>query len=184
MAEQDTSLSFQQLSVIDLLKSHIQSQKDAIKTLENKAQHNFNIINIIAAIVAALNLDLGDTYNVRQILSERPLLFLIFVGYAVVVVLSFQALTLRTQATEPMTVSLKNAQDWSNCDLEHHYDILMKSYLQIYDHNENIVKLIGRRVQWAHTTIAIVIGLIFLEASGLYPEFSAWLENLINQLPR
>ena len=73
MAEQDTSLSFQQLSVIDLLKSHIQSQKDAIKTLENKAQHNFDIINIIAAIVAALNLDLGDTYNVRQILSERAL---------------------------------------------------------------------------------------------------------------
>ncbi len=59
MTENNTYLSYQKLSVLELLKAHTQSQKDAIKTLETKAQHNFTVINIIAAIVAALNLELG-----------------------------------------------------------------------------------------------------------------------------
>ncbi len=33
----DENLSFQQLSVLDLLKSHIQSQRDAIASLEEGA---------------------------------------------------------------------------------------------------------------------------------------------------
>ena len=58
MTEHHNDLSFQQLSVLELLKAHIQSQKDAIATLEaSKAQQNFTTINIIAAIVAALNID-------------------------------------------------------------------------------------------------------------------------------
>ena len=47
MAGQNSELSYQQLSVVDILKAHTQSQKDAINTLESKAQHNFTIINII-----------------------------------------------------------------------------------------------------------------------------------------
>ncbi len=184
MNEQDTRLTYQQESVTNLLRSHVQSQKDAIQTLENKAQHNFTIINIIAALVAALNLKLGETSEMQQIINNRPLLILIFIGYAVVVFLSLRALVLRTQATEPMTVTLKNAQDWSNCELEHHYDILMKSYLQIYDHNEKIVTLKGRRVQWAHNLIAIIIGLIVLEASGLLLLLPSWIETIFNQLQR
>ncbi len=81
-----------------------------------------------------------------------------------------------------MTVALKNAQDWSSCDLEHHYDILTKSYVQIYEHNEEIVELKGRRVQWAHTLIAIIIGLIVLEATGLWPQIANLVENAINSL--
>ncbi len=184
MTEQDTKLSYQQLNVIELLKAHVQSQKDAIKTLENKAQHNFTIINIIAAIVAALNLELGETDKIQQIINERPLLILIFIGYVVVVYLSIRALVLRKQATEPMSVSLKNAQDWSYCALEHHFDILMKSYCKIHEHNEKIVELKGSRVQRAHTLIAIIIGLIVLEASGLWPVLASTAESIINQLPR
>ena len=167
MNEQDTRLTYQQESVVNLLRSHVQSQKDAIQTLENKAQHNFTIINIIAALVAALNLELGKTGGIQQIVNERPLLILIFVGYVVIVFLSIWTLMLRKQATEPMTVSLQNAQDWSSCELEHYYNILMESYVQIYDHNEKIVKLKGRKVQWSHILIALTIGLICLEVSGL-----------------
>ncbi len=181
MTEKNTDLSYQKLSVLELLKAHIQSQKDAIKTLENKAQHNFTIINIIAAIVASLNLELGETDKIQQIINERPLLILIFIGYVVVVYLSIRALVLRKQGTVPMTVSLKTAQDWSSCDLEHHYDILTKSYVQIYEHNEGIVELKGRRVQWSHTLIAIIIGLIVLEATGLWPQITNLVANATTQ---
>ncbi len=184
MTGQDTRLTYQKLSVLELLKAHVQSQKDAIKTLENKAQHNFTIINIIAAIVAALNLELGETAKVQQILVERPLLTLSLTGYAVIVFLSIRALVLRKQATEPMTVSIKNAQDWSTCELEHHYDILIKSYVQIYEHNEEVVAQKGGKVRWAHILIAVVIVLIGMEALGLWTQIVTVAEIVINLFPR
>ena len=166
MTEQDTKLSYQQLSVIALLKDHIQSQKDAIAILENKAQQNFTIINIIAAIVAALNIELGEADKIRQVINERPLFALILIGYAIVVILSIWAVMLRKLASQPMNVSLQNAQDWSNCDLDHHIDILTRSYVEIHEHNEKIAREKGLLVQWAHILIVAVIALIFLEASG------------------
>lgn len=184
MTSNVTELSYQQQSVLNLLKAHIQSQRDAIKTLESKAQHNFTIINIIVAIVAALNLELGDSDRVQQIFSERPLLVLISIGYVAVVYLSIRALVLREQATAPMTVSLANVQGWSRTDLEHHYDILTKSYVQIFEHNEKIVALKGRRVQWAHTLIAIIIGLIALESIGLWPHIADLVETILFRLGR
>ncbi|MCY3780802.1 MAG: hypothetical protein OXG78_10880 [Chloroflexi bacterium] len=184
MSDLNAKLSFQQQSVLDLLKAHTQSQRDAIKTLESKAQHNFTIINIIAAIVAALNLELGAADEIQQIINERPMLVLVFIGYVMVTYLSIRALVLRTQATEPMEVSLKNAQDWSDCDLEHHYDILMKSYVQIHKHNQTIVELKGRRVQWAHRLIGVTVTLVIVEASGLWPQITNLAENVINLLRR
>lgn len=182
MSEADLKLSYQQESVLDLLRAHIQSQRDAISTLENKAQHNFTIINIIAAIVTALNLELGETQNIQQILSERPLLALSILGYALIVFLSIRALVLRKQGTEPMTVSIQNAQDWANCELTHHYDILTRSYIQIYEHNERIVAQKGSKVRWAHILIAVVIVLIGLEALGLWSEIPNFLQAMIDPL--
>ncbi len=161
--------SFQQLSVLDLLKSHVQSQRDAIAALENKALNNFTIINIIVAIVATLNLDLGAADSLHQVFSERPLLLLIFVGYLIVVVLSLYALAIRRQASVPMEVSVQNAIDWSSCEPEHHLDILIRSYVAVYKHNERIVVLKGRRVKWAYTAIGVVIAAIFVEALGMLP---------------
>ncbi len=184
MADNDRSLSYQKLSVLELLKAHCESQKDAIKILESKAQHNFTIINIVAAIVAALNLELGATEQIQKTIIERPLLTLIFIGYVLVVYFSIRALVLRKQASEPMDVSLTNAREWSTCDLEHHYDILVESYVNIYSHNEKIVELKGRRVQWAHTFIALVIVLIGLEALGLWPHIESALEPITSLLPR
>ena len=169
MTRTEEDLTIQQQSVLDLLKSHIESQRDAITTLENKAQNNFIIINIIVAIVAALNLNLGSTDSLQEIVSKRPLLPLIFIGYAFVVILSLRALVIRKQATVPMTVSVKHAKDWSECELEHHFDILMRSYVDIYKHNDRIVLLKGRSIQWAYTSIGAVITLIFVEALGILP---------------
>ncbi len=182
MTRTEEDLSFQQLRVLDLLKSHIQSQTDAIATLENKAQNNFTIINIIVAIVAALNLELRTADNLHQIISERPLLLLIFVGYALVVVLSLRALVIRKQATVPMTVSVKYARDWSECELGHQFDILIRSYVDIYKHNDRIVKLKGRSIQWAYTSIGAVIAVIFVEALGMLPVLIDLFLSLLNIL--
>ena len=185
MSEQKTQLTCQQQGVIELLKAHVQSQKDAIQAIENKAQHNFTIINIIAAFVAALNLRLGETNEIQQIINNRPLLILIFIGYIVIALLSLKALWLRTQSTEPMKVTLKNAQDWSSCELEQYYHILVRSYQDIYDDNGKIVDSKVFMVKWAHRLLAIVIVLIFLEASaGLLLLLPSWVENIFNQLSR
>ena len=169
MTRTKEDLTIQEQSVLDLLKSHIESQRDAIATLENKAQNNFTIINIIVAIVAALNLELGAAESLHQIISERPLLLVIFVGYACVVVLSLSALAIRKQATVPMNVSVKHAKDWSESELEHHLDILMRSYVAIYKYNERIVLFKGRSIKWAYTAIGVVIAATFVEAMGMLP---------------
>ena len=182
MTDGEGNLSFQQISVLDLLKSHTQSQRDAIATLENKAQRNFTIINIIVALVAALNLDLREAANLQQIISGRPLLVLIFVGYALVAILSLGALVIRTQATVPMKVSVRHAQDWADCELEHHVDILIRSYVDIYKHNDRIVKLKGRSIQWAYTSIGAVIAVIFVEALGMLPVLIDLFSSLLSVL--
>ncbi len=182
MANPDENLSYQQLSVLDLLKSHTQFQRDAIATLEGKAQNNFTIINIIVAIVAALNIEVGAAESFHQIVSERPLILLIFVGYVIVVVLSLHALAIRQQASVPMEVSLRHAQDWSRTDLDHHVDILVKSYVEIYKYNYRIVKFKGRSIKWAYTTIGAVIALIFVEALGMLPVLTNWFLHLVSTL--
>ena len=182
MTRTEEDLTIQQQSVLDLLKSHIESQRDAITTLENKAQNNFIIINIIVAIVAALNLDLGSTDSLQEIVSKRPLLPLIFIGYAFVVILSLRALVIRKEATVPMTVSVKHAKDWSECELEHHFDILMRSYVDIYKHNDRIVLPKGRSIQWAYTAIGAVIAMIFVEALGMLPLLIGILLRLLSIL--
>lgn len=42
MSEQKTQLTYQQESVIELLKAHVQSQRDAIQTIENKSTAKFH----------------------------------------------------------------------------------------------------------------------------------------------
>ena len=167
MVEQNKALTYQQQSVLELLKAHVKFQDDAIKTLENKAQQNFIIINIIAAIVATLNLGLEETNLIQQITNEQLFLVIalvIFVFYVLIALLSIHTLTVRKHATHPMNPSSKNIREWSNSELEHHYDILVKSYLNIYYHNEEIVDSKGIMIKLAHRLIAIVIVLISLEA--------------------
>ena len=50
MVNEATALNNQE-RVIVLLQAHVQSQKDAIKTLEGKAIHNLPIVNIVAGAI-------------------------------------------------------------------------------------------------------------------------------------
>ena len=72
----DAKTSHNQEQVVQILKAHVQSQKEAIKTLEIKAMHNLTIVNIIAGIVAALNLPFGaGEARLQQILGNHALFF-------------------------------------------------------------------------------------------------------------
>ena len=108
-----------QEKVIQLLQAHVQSQKSgSIKTLESKAMHNLTIVNIIAGIVAALNLPFSaGEVRLRQIIGNHPLVYFIATATSVVLValcalvaiLSIRTLWVRRLRTHPMQPSEQNA---------------------------------------------------------------------------
>ena len=156
-------------NVIELLQSHVQSQKDAIKTLENKAMYNLTIVNIIAGIVAALNLPFGAGEVPLENLA-RSESFAYFVATAVSIVLvalcafvatlSIRTLWVRRLRTHPMQPNEQNALDWSACDPDYFSELVRKSYLQIYHSNAGIVDDKGSMVTWSHKAIVLIVILI------------------------
>ena len=157
------TLTYQEESVLNLLRYHLRSQRVAIESIESKARHNFTVINIIAAILATVNQDFQDITNVQDTIAQRPLLIVIFLSYIVVVVLSILALLVRAQATEPMKVTQQNVSDWAASELGHHYDILTKSYVQIYTANQRVVNGKGRLVLVSQLLIAFVILCVLID---------------------
>lgn len=164
-----------QEGVIQLLKAHVKSQKDAIKTLESKAMHNLTIVNIIAGIVAAFNLPFSaGEARLQQIIGEQPVVYFVATGLSVAIIvlcalvayLSIGTLWVRRQRTHPMEPTEENALDWSACEPEYFLELLQKSYLQIYTRNARIVDEKGSRVIWSHRLIVAIIVVIFLGSSG------------------
>lgn len=169
MQEQKSDLTYQQRSVLELLVAHINSQQDAIKTLEEKARHNFTIINIIAGIVVAFNLDIVGTSGTQRMLSERPIVALICVAYLIVGFLSLRTLYVKNHATYPMEVTCKNIKEWSQCDLKDHYDVLTESYRLIYKRNSKLVDAKGVLIKVSHRLLTGVILMIVAEVAGILP---------------
>ena len=161
--------------VIQLLQAHVQSQKDAIKTLENKAMHNLTIVNIIAGIVAAFNLPFSaGEMRLQQAFADEPVTYGLVVGLSVllvglcalVAILSIRTLWVKRQRTHPMEPTEQNAKDWSECEPEYLPELLQKSYLQIYTRNARIVDDKGSMVVWSHRLIVAIIFVIFLGSAG------------------
>ena len=174
MSERKSSLNDQEFGVQQLLRAHTESQREAISALENKAQQNFTIINIIAAIVVALNLGPGGSASIQDLLAGRPLFILILVLYALVAILSIRTLRVSKRATHPMTPNEANAKAWAECDAQSFHKLVVESELLIYGHNKVIVDDKGDMVKWAHRLIIVIIGLIFADALGIVP----WLSDL------
>ncbi|MCY3831695.1 MAG: hypothetical protein OXG85_01685 [Chloroflexi bacterium] len=158
-------------NVTQLLQAHVQSQKDAIRTLESKAMHNLTIVNIIAGIVAALNLPFSaGEARLQQRFGNQPLAYLFATTIsillvslcALVAILSIRTLWVRRLRTHPMQPSEQNVKDWSACDPEYFSEIMQKSYLQIYENNACIVDDKGSMVTWSHKVIAAIIILILI----------------------
>lgn len=165
-----------QESVTQLLKDHVQSQKDAIKVLERKAMHNLTIVNIIAGIVAALNLPFvtGEA-RLQQIAGYQTLGYFISIAASIVLValcalvaaLSIRTLWVRRLRTHPMQPTEQNALDWSACETVYFREILQKSYLQIYQYNGKIVDDKGSMVNWSHKVIVLIILIILFGSAVL-----------------
>ena len=158
-----------QVTVTQLLQAHVQSQKDAIGNLENKAMHNLTIVNIIAGIVAALNLPFSaGEVRLQQIFGNQPLVYFTATAVSIVLValcalvaiLSIRTLWVRRLRTHPMQPSEQNATDWSACDPEYFPELMQKSYIQIYTNNACIVDDKGSMVTWSHKAIVAIIILI------------------------
>ena len=152
--------------VVELLQAHVQSQKDAIQTLERKAMHNLTIVNIIAGIVAAFNLpSASGEARVNQLIGGETTLYAVAMAFSVTIVvlcalvayLSITTLWVKRQRTHPMEPTEQNAQDWSACDPEYFVELLQISYLQIYTRNARIVDAKGSRVVWSHRLIVFII---------------------------
>ena len=155
--------------VNDLLKAHVQAQKEAIRTLEGKAMHNLTIVNIIAGIVGALNLPIGaDEGRLKQIVGNQSIAYLsatilsiILVALCVfVATLSIRTLWVRRLRTHPMQPTKQNAKDWSASDPLYFSGLIQESYVDIYRHNSHIVDNKGSMVSWSHKAIVLIIALI------------------------
>ncbi len=165
-----------QEKVTEILQAHVQSQKEAIKTLESKVMHNLTIVNIIAGIVAALNLPFSaGEVRLQQIIGNQPLVYLIATVISIVSValcalvamLSIRILWVRRLRTHPMNPSEQNAKDWSACDPEYFGELMQQSYLLIYNNNACIVDEKGSMVTWSHKAIVAIIVLILLGSVAL-----------------
>lgn len=162
--------------VLELLKAHVESQKDAIKHLEQKALHNLVAVNIIAGIVAAFNLPFiaGDVVlrrvleNQREVYAVVLILSSVFVAVcAMVALLSVRVLRVRTQSTHPMDPTEDNIRDWTLTDTPYFQELIRASYLQIYQNNAHIVDGKGDMVRWSHRLMTVLILLILACIIGL-----------------
>lgn len=165
MEAQSKVLTFQERSVLDLLKAHVQSKKDAIDALQKKAQYNFTTINILGAVVAGFNIDDVATADLQAVSNLRVfLILLIGILYCLVAVLSIRALRVKKRRSFPMKPSKEIMEEWTRCTVDHHKKVLRESYLIIYEDLGKIEDGIANKVECGHTCIVVAIVLFIVQA--------------------
>lgn len=163
MDTQDASLTFNEKSVLELLKTHVQSRKDAIDVLQKKAQYNFTVANILAAILAGFNLDSLSNANPDTVEQLRlNLLGLMGIFYICIATLSTYAMFVRPRLSHPMEPCSDVVKEWSECTLAHHKKILSDSYLHIYNDLEEMNDSLAGAVRAAQLLILFAIALFLL----------------------
>ena len=147
--------------VAGLLKLHMDSAENAIVTLERKAQSNFLVMNIIAGIGAALNVEFGDvTQNVPLI---TILSILIGLSYFAVAWLSILVLKPRRQATWPMPPKWDMIQKWLKRDTRKYLRYLVAEYERNYSMNSKVVEKKSEWVLISHLLLIVMMGLLFAQ---------------------
>ena len=165
MESNSPSLSYQERSVIDLLKSHVEEQKDAFNTLQRKAQYNFTTVNIMAAIVAGLNIDSIGTAPQNEVAQLRDHLYVLMsIFYLLVAVLSIYVLWVKELPSYPMKPTVDNAMAWSKCTRDHHICILRQSYLDVIQEYEKVVDCLASCVKCSQGLILFAVFLFLLRA--------------------
>ena len=156
-------LEYQEQSVLDLLKAHVQSQEDEIYALQKKAQYNFTVSNILAAILAGFNIESVSTADPNAVEQLRlNLLGLMGIFYVCIAALSTHVILVRPRLTRPMDPSAKNVEEWSTCSLVHHKKILADSYLLVYQDLEEMNSNLAGAVKVAQSLILFAIVVFML----------------------
>ena len=161
MEKQDQEFTDVQNHVAGLLKLHMDSAENAIVTLERKAQSNFVVMNIIAAIGAALNVEFGDVAQKESLITILSIL--IGVSYFAVAWLSILVLKPRKQATWPMPPKWDMIQKWLKRDTRKYLRYLVAEYERNYSINSEVVEKKSEWVLISHLMLIVMMGLLFAQ---------------------
>ena len=165
MGTQDATLTFNEESVLELLKAHVQRQYASADVLQRKAQFNFTTVNVLAAIVAGFSIEIGGA-SASTVAAATRVIIIVIMGiiYCWVAYLSLKALGVRNYASLPMDPTKSTIEEWTKCTPNHHKEILIESYRNIYESNQKIATAIGRRVSCSHRLILVGIVLFIVQA--------------------
>ncbi len=156
-------LTFQQKNALELMQAHTASIREAINTLEDKAQQNISISSIIIAIIGSFNA-LGTNVQGGMLFTQTEIV-LIFLAYAVLFVAFFIARRPALVATHPMRPTWEELQKWLGLNEEEFYDKLVASYSDIVRDNELVMKRKARAVNVGVFFLGIDILVIALSAA-------------------
>ena len=163
-----TGSTHQQQTVIQLLQSNVSWLDEANSTLEKKAQLNFNVTNIVAAILSSLNLAQTDSNFISVATRHHGLLVLLFFGYLVVILLSIFALSPSDYLAFPLDPEEDTIKQWSELDRQTFYETLTESWALIYKNNKKINENKGNMVFWSQIFLVLDIVIILLIAIGTF----------------
>ena len=158
--------TFQQQTVIQLLQSNVIWLDEATNALEKKAQLNFNVTNIIAAIFSSLNLAQTESNFIAVSTRHYGLLILVFLVYLVVMILSISALSPSNYMAYPLDPDEKIVKQWSQLDREKFYEKLTESWVLIYKNNKKINENKGSLVLWSQIFLVVDIVMVLLIGIG------------------
>lgn len=181
MELQNQVVTLQEESVLNLLQEHVRSKKDSIARLQKKAQYNFTTINILAAVVAGLNIDIADATQLVEIANIRALvIFLMALIYLAVAGLSVWALWVKDRRSVPMEPTEETVEQWVTCTIEDHNKVLRESYLLVYRDIDKLGEGIALKVMWGHRLIILGILLFLVQSIIALPPFASLLSQLIS----
>ncbi|MCY4071454.1 MAG: hypothetical protein OXG60_09145 [Chloroflexi bacterium] len=154
--------TLQKQAVIQLLHSNVCWLDEATNSLEKKAQLNFYVTNVIAAILSSLNLAHIES-NLIEISSRHyGLLVLVFLGYLVVMILSISALSPSDYLAYPLDPDEETVKQWSELDRQRFYEKLTESWILIYRNNKKINENKGILVLWSQIFLVLDIVIVLL----------------------
>ena len=160
MVSLDTELTFQQRNVVATLKDHATFIDGAIDTIEQKAHHNFTVINIIIAVAGAVNLcsltspaiPRAIQQNVFYALTFLPTVYLVY-AYLRTAFLSVDAMTVEERGSHPILVTPEEVKRWEGYCVADYYKWTVDAYIDIYRENHSISRSKAKSVVSSHKYI-------------------------------
>lgn len=166
-----TGLTFQQKTVLATLQKHTQFIDEAIITIENKAQQNFTIVNIVAAIAGAVNISSLSPSEIAQAIQSNPYFLLIYspsillaISYCATVFFSMQAMSLAVHGSHPILVTEEEVMRWEKYPISAFYKWTKLAYIEIYKENKCVSEKKAKSVHYSRRCISVAVSALFIQA--------------------